>query len=50
MNFRHCQQTEEETQEHLEICVGTKDLRVKLDMEKKLDHMVIWREMNRKLK
>ena len=39
MNCRHCPQTEEETQEHLEICEGTRDLRVKLDLFKEHNHL-----------
>ena len=50
MNCRHCNTREEETHEHLEICPGTAHLRIKLDIEKEHDHMVLLRKLNRKLK
>ena len=49
MNCRHCNLQEEETQEDLEVCEGTRDPRVKLDMNKEHTYMVFWRKLSRNL-
>ena len=50
MNCRHCNITEEETHEYLEICPETAHLKIKLDIEKEHNHMVFRRKITRKLK
>ena len=50
MECRHCNTTDEETQEHLEIRKGTEDLRKDLGLEKEHDHMLLWRKLTRRLK
>ena len=49
MNCRHCDLQEEETQEHLEVCEGTKHMRAILDMTIEDNHKVFWRKLSRKL-
>ena len=50
MNCGHCKTTVEETQEQLEICPETADLRIKLEIEREHKHIVFWRKMTSKLK
>ena len=41
---------EEETEEPLEKCKGTEDLRYKVDMEKDHNRMVFWRKLTKRLR
>ena len=51
MDCRHCDTKEEETQEHLEVCKGTEDLRQDIDMNLNIEHdkMVFWKKLTRRL-
>ena len=48
MGCRQCKSEEVESQEHLETCAGTKDLRKNLDMTN--DYMIFWRKISKKLR
>ena len=50
MGCRHCNTDEIEFQEHLEVCTGTKDLRVNLKMNVPNKHSIFWRRMSKRLK
>ena len=50
MACRLCTSGENETQEHLEKCNFTKDMRKNLDLNIREDKIVLWRKITRALK
>ena len=46
----HCNSGEDETQEHLETCEYTSELRRNLDLTKKREHIILWRKINKNLR
>ena len=50
MGCRHCNTEEVESQTHLEICTGTKEMRNDLDMKIEKDQLAFRRKMSKKLR
>ena len=44
-----CNSGEEETQEHMETCESTTELREGLNLKIEREHIILWRKINRKL-
>ena len=49
MCCRYCKSGEEETQEHMETCESTTELREGLNLKIEREHIILWRKINRKL-
>ena len=49
MSCRYCSTGEEETQEHMETCESTTELREGLNLKIEREHIILWRKINRKL-
>ena len=49
MNCRYCTSGEEETQEHIETCDFSSEMRKKLNLNKEREHMILWRKITWKL-
>ena len=50
MGCRYCNKDKIESQEHLEMCTGTIDLRVNHGMNIPKEHLICWRRMSKRLK
>ena len=50
MQWRHCNSWEDETQEHLERCTFTSEMRRNLDLTKEREHLILWRKINKNLR
>ena len=50
MPFRQCKSGVNNTQEHLETCKFTKEMRTNLYLGKREDKIVVWRKITRVLK
>ena len=49
MCCRYCKLGEDETQEHMETCESTTELREGLNLKIEREHIILWRKINRKL-
>ena len=49
MSCRYCTSGEEETQEHMETCESTSEMRQRLNLTIEREHIILWRKINRKL-
>ena len=50
MQCRHCTSGEDETQEHLETCDFTSEMRRNLNLNKEREHMILWRKITKNLR